>query len=1354
MSTLVAAPPGRKRRFRKVLVIAGLVLVILFAALIVYLNGASFQQSVRNKVVAELERITGGKVELQSLDWKWTSLQFEVRGLTIHGLEAPTEAPYAHADRINAGLKVVSFVSRKIALSNVAVDHLLVHLIIYPDGSTNQPAPKKQQPPEPTPPERLFELGINRLEVSDGTLLLNQEQIPFSLTGERLSAGVSYAPKERGYETNVSMSLVSAKWRELAAQRGDVDLHLLLRNTDAEIRSLRVATQHSTLQASGTLQNYNHPEVHMQYTASVELAEAAKLASIPELRAGHADLKGSLDYRDGRYLTQGNASVKKLEWKDQTLQVADVEGSSAYVIDPSKVSVSKLAARIFSGTVRGDIQVTDWSVPERTRKPRPQKGTANLQVSGLEINRLAAALTEPGIPLRKLELAGAASGEIKASWTGSPDRTVAAINLDITAPQNPAAQQVPLTGELRAVYRADVRTLDVATLNLAARAIRLNATGKLGSDHAQAKLSVNATDLRELRPALAAMSPGTRIPVVLEGHASFNGSVSGKLNALSTRGRLELGNFDTELAPVELPGRTIPTPAQGTRPVQRAHWDALLADLNYSPANLTVQNGSLRRGRAIATFSGSVTLHRGTVEENSSALNISLRLQDAPIEELQPLFGLNYPVSGMLAAELRISGTPANPRAIGSMQISKVSAYGEPFNTFRSQVQLAGKQMQLNDIFLAHNGAKLTGSFGYNFGAGYSQFDLTGDNIDLGAMHIFELPRLAIAGKASFHVTGSGNEAAPVLNGELNLTDLVLNHETVGTMRITAETRGSDLLLQGRSRFESSSLTMDGDIQLRGDWPGHMNLKFAQLDFDPLIRAYFQGQITGHSSIAGNIDIHGPFRRPRDLVITGVADQLSAELEHIRLQNDGPVHFSMDTEFARLDQFHLVGENTDAYVQGGLRLSSDHAIDLRTRGRVDLRLLQGYNPNIVAYGPANFTVNIGGTLTRPQLSGRVDLVNAGISLLDLPNGLSQINGTLVFVQDRVQIEKLTAHTGGGELNVGGFLAYRNGLYFDLTATGKDVRLRYPPGVSSSADASLRYTGSAKASLLSGDVTVTRFGMNPNFDFANYLAQSKKAPVLSTLNPFLDNLRLDIHITSTPELRVETSLAKLSGDLDLRLRGTAARPALLGRVNIAEGDISFQGTKYRLERGDITFSNPVTIEPVINMEMSARVQDYDITIGLHGTVAAGKNLSMTYRSDPPLSNADIIALLAFGRTRSEALYSTTQPGQTGSDTAAASNAILGQALNATFSDRVQRLFGASRVKIDPQFIGSENNPSARVTIEQTINNNITLTYITSLTQSAETVVQVEYNINRNVSIVAVRDQNGVLGFDVHIRRRRK
>jgi len=64
------------------------------------------------------------------------------------------------------------------------------------------------------------------------------------------------------------------------------------------------------------------------------------------------------------------------------------------------------------------------------------------------------------------------------------------------------------------------------------------------------------------------------------------------------------------------------------------------------------------------------------------------------------------------------------------------------------------------------------------------------------------------------------------------------------------------------------------------------------------------------------------------------------------------------------------------------------------------------------------------------------------------------------------------------------------------------------------------------------------------------------------------------------------------------------------------------------------------------------------------------------------------------------------------------------------------------------------PNARVTIEQQVSDKVTLTYITNLTQSAQQIIQVEFNVNRNVSIVAVRDQNGVVGFDIKLRSRKR
>jgi translocation and assembly module TamB len=305
-----------------------------------------------------------------------------------------------------------------------------------------------------------------------------------------------------------------------------------------------------------------------------------------------------------------------------------------------------------------------------------------------------------------------------------------------------------------------------------------------------------------------------------------------------------------------------------------------------------------------------------------------------------------------------------------------------------------------------------------------------------------------------------------------------------------------------------------------------------------------------------------------------------------------------------------------------------------------------------------------------------------------------------------------------------------------------------------ANADLTFAGNMKSAALSGDITVTRFGINQEFDFASYLTKGKEPPAAPNADSPLNNVHLDVHVSSTPELQLQTSLAKIAGTLDLRVRGTAMRPSLLGRVNIVEGEISFNGAKYHLERGDVSFGNPVRIEPVLNLEATATVREYDITLEFHGPM---DKMKTNYRSDPPLPTGDIIALLALGRTRNETENAATLPGaqqQAPAFTESASNALLYQALNATVSSRMQKLFGVSRIKLDPQVGGPENNANARVTIEQQVSNKVTLTYISNLSQSTQQVIQFEYNVNRNVSILAVRDQNGIVGVEVRIRQRKK
>jgi translocation and assembly module TamB len=382
------------------------------------------------------------------------------------------------------------------------------------------------------------------------------------------------------------------------------------------------------------------------------------------------------------------------------------------------------------------------------------------------------------------------------------------------------------------------------------------------------------------------------------------------------------------------------------------------------------------------------------------------------------------------------------------------------------------------------------------------------------------------------------------------------------------------------------------------------------------------------------------------------------------------------------------------------------------------------------------------------------LSGGSLSYAGLPSGLSELNGSLLFTHNSIHIETLTARTGGGTLDLKGDATYfKRQVNFNLTAIGKDVRLRYPPGVSSTANTELHWVGTTSNSTVSGDISIYKIAVTPGFDFSAYLERSRQFATVTAANSPLNNVKLDIHVVTAPELQMRTAIARLSGDADLRLRGSIGRPAVLGRVDVLEGQATFHGIRFTLERGDITFANPVAIEPQLNLQASSHVRNYDLNITVTGTP---DRLNINYRSEPPLPKSDIIALLALGRTNQESAQLQEQSGQSMfSDQASA--LILSQALNSTVSSRFQRLFGASNIKIDPQGLATETNPLSngpQITIEQQFSNNISLTYSTNVSQSSQQIIQGEYYVNRNISVVGTRDQNGVVSFDLRVRHRTK
>lgn len=1336
--------PPRTRKIWRYLSLSLLALLILMGALAWYATTDAFQARVRRRVVNEIERVTGGRVELGGFHTIPFRFRVEIRDLTIHGKENPSEVPYAHIDRLLAQVKIISVLGAEVGFDSLVLEHPVVHIIIYPDGTTNQPEPKIARASSETQVEQLFALSIRHLEVRQGVALWNEKKIPLDFDVNDVSADMTYSLLHRRYDTNLLLGKANTHFKDYRPVAWTCEAHFFLYQDSVEIKSFKATSGRSRVALSGTLSDFRNPRLRASYDIALDMEEAGAIARYPDLRRGTLESKGDGQWSLADFQTRGKVLLKNLELKHDAANLRDVSATAQYAISPQRFNVSQLDARILGGSLGGDLEIVNWlAQPAKAPKPSKakvdeQKGTLRLRLKDLSTAVIASLLSTRSHPLNQLNLAGLTSGTIDGRWVGRPENLETVANLDLAPPSRPSAGQMPVSGHIRATYRAQPGEVDVSQFELFTRASQIRASGNLSST-ASLRLALSTTDLSEWQPLLTMMGHGGRLPVLLHGRALFNGTVSGRLSNPSVAGNLQAQDFDSIV------------PATERFPERHIHWDSLVTDIQLSRQAAAARNGTLHHGDTLIRFDVTANLDHGQFAPGSP-FNARVHMRDAEASEILALAGYDYPLSGKMNLHLIAAGTKANPHAEGRVQILDTVIYGEPLQHFSADLRYLNGDAELNNVQVRHYEATVGGGITYNTSTSNFHFNLTGKDFDLLRIPALQQARMKVEGRMDFTAAGSGTMAEPTITAAIRLRDLTLDGERSGNFVFDATTQGADLHLVGHSEFEHAELSLRGEIRMRGDWPSQITLQASHLDVDSLLRAYFKGRVTGHSAVAGAVQLGGPIRRPRELSVKGDLTDFFADIENIKVRNNGPVRFSIDQQLLHVDQLRLIGEGTDLSANGSVQLVGERLLDFRAQGSVNLQLIESFNPDFTSSGLVSVDIAVNGSVAHPVMQGKLQIEHGSVSYADLPSGLSEINGTLVFNQNRLQIETLTARTGGGAVTFGGYATtYNKQLSFDLNVTGQGVRLRYPPGVSSTADADLHFAGTSSESTLSGDIVINKLAFTPGFDFAAYLQRTAQQSALPQTNPLLNRIRMDVHVVTTPDLQMQTAVVRLSGDADLRLRGTAAKPVLLGRADILEGEAYFNGAKYRLERGDINFSNPVTTTPVLDLQAATRVRDYDITVNVNGEP---DKLHVIYRSEPPLPEADVIALLALGRTQEESAQLQAS-GQTNFNQEA-SSAILTEALNATLSNRVQRLFGVSRIKIDPQGLSTETTPirGPQVTIEQQVANNLTITYSTNVSQASQQIIQVEYNISRNVSIVGIRDQNGVVSFDVRIRHRKK
>ncbi|MGI0487798.1 translocation/assembly module TamB domain-containing protein [Pantanalinema rosaneae CENA516] len=271
-------------------------------------------------------------------------------------------------------------------------------------------------------------------------------------------------------------------------------------------------------------------------------------------------------------------------------------------------------------------------------------------------------------------------------------------------------------------------------------------------------------------------------------------------------------------------------------------------------------------------------------------------------------------------------------------------------------------------------------------------------------------------------------------------------------------------------------------------------------------------------------------------------------------------------------------------------------INVRDEG---LALLNVLTNNQVVWQDGRGAVNlqVQGTLNQPIASGLITVQNTTLQVRALPEPLTNVNGTIRFVQDRLRVETLTGQFSRGQVSAQGVLPIFAALRSDdpdrarpLSVSLDQIALNLKGLYQGGVNGDIQVTGTAFNPVLGGDIQLANGQVllsDPPEVTAQTVATTGQSP-----QPVVefDNLRLTlgnaIRITRQPILNFLAS-----GELTINGSLNELRPS--GVINLRSGQVNIFTTQFNLARGypqTATFQPELGLDPILDVRLIALVPE--------------------------------------------------------------------------------------------------------------------------------------------------------------------
>ncbi|MDU9005071.1 translocation/assembly module TamB domain-containing protein [Sedimentitalea todarodis] len=429
--------------------------------------------------------------------------------------------------------------------------------------------------------------------------------------------------------------------------------------------------------------------------------------------------------------------------------------------------------------------------------------------------------------------------------------------------------------------------------------------------------------------------------------------------------------------------------------------------------------------------------------------------------------------------------------------------------------------------------------------------------------------------------------------------------------------------------------------------------------------------------LAGSVDINGTAKRADNTwQVATDANGPSGSVAKLSgsMAPDGNIDAAYDATVVRIERFlpefpgQLTAKGTaardsdiwtiatEAKGPGGLSTKIGGTVnqitlvsDVTAKGQVQLAAANRFiKPNSLR-GTANFDLALKGEPKPESLSGRITTANTTVAIPSVMQAIDDLDAEIVLANGSANLSVSAAARAGGRLVITGPIKLAPPFNASIVTEIQQLILTDNVTFDSSANGRIAFTGALTGrGLLAGDIRFGETNININalsgspgaapIPDITYIGETgaqratrDRAGLIKSSSGSGGGPDIGLDIQLVAENKVFVRGRGLQAELggNIQVRGTVAKVAPSGQINLIRGTLELLGRRLKLTKGLVTLQG--NLEPYMEFAATTSTSDGDARLEISGPITKPK---VKVESDPERPSEEALAMLLFGNQYSE------------------------------------------------------------------------------------------------------------------------